>query len=273
MTSHCDTIKCLSNSSQRLQILDVLDGTYADLRDLKTKLNSPRTTLQRNLSVLEKRGWVEKTRSGYTTTTAGCLIFEEFMTMSETAETIQHIAPFLEVMDAPAEIDIGRFDDPLVTVPERGRPDAPTKRLFDSYNGADYIKGLLPAVSFLLVELSRYADEDTTTEHEYIISQETFNVLQEQYDGERTEVSEMTRSVRTTIRIYEDDLPYGLFISGNRLALAAYDDVGRMQALVESTSEESIEWGEQVYENYRHQSKRPHAMDGPYLVRDSETAD
>jgi predicted transcriptional regulator len=69
-----DSIKCLCESSQRLQILNVLDNAQLDLRSLMTELDSPRTTLQRNLSVLEDREWVEETDAGYTVTTVGTLI-------------------------------------------------------------------------------------------------------------------------------------------------------------------------------------------------------
>lgn len=120
MKGICDTIECLSNSPQRVEILDALDGKHTDLRDLKTELDSPRTTLQRNLSVLEEHGWVEKTPSGYTTTTVGCLLLGEAMSMSEATEMIQRIAPFLDAVDAPSKIDIQQLNDPLVTTSESG---------------------------------------------------------------------------------------------------------------------------------------------------------
>ena len=73
--------------------------------------------------------------------------------------------------------------------------------------------------------------------------------------------------------MYEGDLPYGLIISKTDIVLIAYDDIGRMQAVVESDSIETIEWGEQVYKKYRDQSRRLCEADLPSLVRDVGTAD
>lgn len=94
MDERCAAMECLCNSPQRLRILDVLDDTQMDVRDLMEALNSPRSTVQRNLTVLEERDWIEDRCSGYTTTTIGRLLREEFVSMSETTDTIKRMAPF-----------------------------------------------------------------------------------------------------------------------------------------------------------------------------------
>ena len=253
----CDSIACLSDSPQRLQILDALDDACIDLRDLKAELDCPRTTLQRNLSVLEQYGWVEQRSSGYATTTAGCLVLAEFVAMNRTVETINAVKPFLDTVDTPTEIDIGRLDAPLITVPEPGRPNAPTKRLFEAFAEADRVQGFLPFVSSLLVELAG-TDRYVAVEQEYVVSRAGLDALYEQYADESAAVPGADRSAsHIKIRSCDDDLPYGLFVSDDRLALAGYDEIGRIKALVESTGEESIEWGEDTYETYREGSE-PH---------------
>ena len=119
-----ETIECLCNSPQRLKILDALDGARMDVREVMAALDSPRSTVQRNLSVLEDRGWVEATGSGYTATTVGELLRAEFMGMGETATKIERMAPFLNTVDAPAEVAVDQLNDVLVTTqPLRsGRP-------------------------------------------------------------------------------------------------------------------------------------------------------
>lgn len=54
--------------------------------------------------------------------------------------------------------------------------------------------------------------------------------------------------------IANKSLPCGLFVSNSWLGLVAYDDLGRIQALVESTDKRSIDWGDRLYESYRSQS-------------------
>ena len=75
--------------------------------------------------------------------------------------------------------------------------------------------------------------------------------------------------------MYEGTLPYGLFVSDEQLALAAYDEIGlgRIEAVVESTSEETIEWAEREYEEYRSQSIQPHETERSSVAGDVEPAD
>ena len=110
-----EIIECLCNSPQRIKILDALDDTRMDVREVMEALDSPRSTVQRNLSVLEEQGWVETAGSGYTTTTVGELLRAEFVGMGETATKIERMAPFLNTVDEPAEVAIGQLSDMLVT--------------------------------------------------------------------------------------------------------------------------------------------------------------
>jgi len=88
-----EAIECMGKSSQRPRILDVLTENEMDLRDLKDELNSPRTTVQRNLSVLEEQGWIEESDSGYKATAIGYLIFKEFVRMNQKIEAVDSLAP------------------------------------------------------------------------------------------------------------------------------------------------------------------------------------
>jgi predicted transcriptional regulator len=256
-----DSIECLYDASQRLRILDTLDNAALDLRGLMTALDSPRTTLQRNLSVLEDQGWIENTDAGYTVTTAGMLIREEVATMNKTVETINNMAPFLEAMNAPLTLDIDKLRDARLTVPDSVQPNAPMKRLLDAFEGADRVRGCLPVVSWVLVERSRRAADDVISGHEYVISREAIEALHQQFPANNKERSERNQSADIDLYVYEEDLPYGLFVARDRLALAVYNEKGRIQALIDAANETTIAWGEQVYERYKQQSKQFHNTD------------
>ena len=267
------TIECLCNSPQRLKILDALDGTRMDVCEVMKALDSPRSTVQRNLSVLEERGWVETAGSGYTTTAVGKLLRAEFVGIGETATKIERMAPFLNTVDAPAEVAVDKLCDVLVTTPEPTRPHSPRKRLVTIFEEVDCVRGFLPVVSSLSVEEARRADAGSEPNGEYVISSAAFDALRDQYAGEGVGGTEIDPPAHIDIRVYDGDLPHGLFVSDDALALAAYDEFGRIQVLVDSTSETTIEWGEQVYEAYRRQSTRPHETATPSVAGDGELAE
>lgn len=271
----CDPLEFLCNSPQRLQILDVLDDTQMDVRDVMEAVDGSRSTVQRNLSVLEQRGWVNEASAGYTTTTVGRLLCEEFVAVSESADTIMRMAPFFEIVDNPEKIDVKRLTDALVMTPDLGQPTSLMNRLFNIFEEADHVRGFLPVVSSLSVELSRRAAAtgDSVPECDYIISSDAFDTLRQQFGNDGADGGEINPPDHISLQVYGGSLPYGLFVSDEQLALAAYDEIGRIEAVVESTSEDTIEWGERKYEEYRHQSTQLHETERSSVVRDVEPDD
>ena len=268
-----EIIECLCNSPQRIKILDALDDTQMDVREVMEALDSPRSTVQRNLSVLEEQGWVETAGSGHTTTAVGELLRAEFVEMGETAIKIERMAPFLNAVDEPAEVAVDQLRDVLVTTPEPTRPHSPRKRLLAIFEEANCVRGFLPVVSSLSVEEARRADAGSEPAGEYVVSSDAFDALQQQYASDEVEGVEIDPPDHIDVQMYDGDLPYGLFVSDDALALAAYDEIGRMQAVVESTSETTIEWGEQVYEAYRGQSKQPRETSTALAAREQASAE
>ncbi|XVH31255.1 helix-turn-helix transcriptional regulator [Haloferacaceae archaeon DSL9] len=250
-TETWDCVECLSSSVQRIRVLAALTDVQADLRDLKDELAIPRTTLQRTLSLLEQHGWIKRSATGYTTTTRGSLLLNVFIEMLENIRRIETLSPFLAEVDQSAAIDINRFEEMIVTVPEPHRPHAPLLRLLDIVDTADHMRALSPVMANLLTTRC-YRPGDLSGDYEFIISKNAFDAGQKRVSDEiKTELS-----THITIRIYDGEFPYGLFVCKETVALAAYDDLSRMQALVEAETEPTIKWAKQVYETYRSQSKQ-----------------
>lgn len=183
--------------------------------------------------------------------------FQLLVTVGETTATIKRMAPFFDAVDEPLEIDIDKLTDAVVTTPNRDHPNAPIKRLFGTFAGADRIHGFVPVISELVVEFFQDANESGTTDHEYVLSWTAFDAIRTQHCDGYTDVSKTIFPAHIEVSVCENDMPYGLFVSEDRLALTAYTEVGRVQALVESTSEEAVEWGEEMYETYRREATEP----------------
>jgi len=244
-----DCLECLCGSPQRVTLLEVLSGAEIDLRSLVDELNSPRTTVQRNVSLLERHGWIERRSGGYATTQIGQSLLDVFTETLESIDRLNTLSPFFDVVDSPLHLDIGEFDKPSVTVPDHGRPHLPMNRLVKTLDTAVYRRGFLPVVSQMLVQHVGQADVLDLTDSEVILSRETVGALLER---QPTDEERATKGVE--IIVYEDELPYGSLIFEDRLLLAGYDDMGRIQALVESDSPRAIEWANGVYEKYRRES-------------------
>ncbi len=267
-----DCVECLSNSFQRIHVLSALTDTSADLRDLKDELAIPRTSLQRNLSLLEQQGWIKQIPSGYTTTIRGKLLTNVFIEMLRRVQRIETLTPFLDEVDLPTAIDIDQLDEFLVTVPEPHRPHAPMIRLLNIFETADHMRAFSPVVAGLLAK-RYYRLNEITGEHEFILSKNAVDTPYRPDTDDWSDERETDQSTRIDIRVYDGELPYGLFVSEDTLALAAYDDDGRIQALVESESEMTVKWGTRMYETYRDQSQQLQGTDIPHLMCNSEIVD
>ena len=250
-----ECIACLSNSFQRVRVLAVLNDVPADLRELKDALDIPRTSLQRNLALLEQHGWIKRVHPGYTTTTKGSLLTNVFLEMLGRVQRIESLTPFLAEVDLSTAFDIDRLDAFLVTVPEPHRPHAPMIRLLDLFETAEQMRAFSPVVGGLLAK--RYCQPgEITGEYEFILSKHTVDDLRRPETDNWSGEIEPEQTTRIDLWVYDGEFPYGLFICEDTLVLAAYDGAGRIQAVVESESETTIRWGKQLYETYRHQSRR-----------------
>ena len=185
------------------------------------------------------------------------------------------MTPFFKTVDAPPEINVTRLTDALVMTPGSGQPTSLMAQLSAVFGEDERVRGFLPVVSSLSVELSRRADaeERRVPECEYVISSDAFAMLRQQYGTDGANGIGIDPPTHIDSRVYEGDLPYGLFVSDERFALAAYNEIGRVQAVVESTNETAIEWGEKMYETYRRRSVRPHEADTTPVERDAELVD
>jgi predicted transcriptional regulator len=267
-----DCVECLSNSFQRVRVLAALTDASADLRDLKDELAIPRTSLQRNLALLEQHGWVKQIPAGYTTTIRGSLLVNVFLKMLRRVQRIETLTPFLDEVDLPTALDIDQLDEFRVTVPEPSRPHAPIIRLLDIVETADRMRAFSPVVAGLLAK-HYYRPSVITGDHEFILSMNTVDAAYRPDLDDWIVESETDWSTRIEIRVYDGEFPYGLFVCEDMVALAAYDSSGRIQALVESESETTVTWGEEVYETYRHHSHRLPEMERFQQMHESGITD
>lgn len=249
-----ECVECLSNSFQRVRVLAALTDASADLRELMDGLDIPRTSLQRNLSVLEQRGWIKRVSPGYTTTTRGSLLTNVFIEMLERIQRIETLTPFLDEVNLSAAVDIDQLDEFLVTVPRPRRPHAPIIRLLDIFETAEQMRAFSPVVAGLLAK-RYYRPSEITGDHEFILSKNAIDARRRPNTDEWRDEIAMEQEIHIEIRVADDEFPYGLFVCEDTVALAAYNNTGRMQALIESESDESIRWGEQIYAMAKRQSQ------------------
>lgn len=251
MTEPNEELRFLAGSRNRIEILRLLDSNAMDVRSLRDELDIPRTTLQKNIRELENKNWIQKTdadETGYTTTTQGNIVLTEYTRTLEILETATELEPFLRWVPRGAlGPDVRALKDSTVMTPEPPNPRAPEKRLTELIDASDTIRVASPILTPMMVdELARSFNEGEI-EGEIVVEPGVADVLRNDYPDL---VERASQNPSITIKVYDGELPFVLFILDDRVVYAAFDENGMTRALLTNTSSASIRHAEKTYESY-----------------------
>lgn len=234
-----DEARFLASSASRVELLCELGEEPIDLRDLRDELEIPRTTLQRNLKKLEKRGWIEESREGYSVTKKGELIVEAFTNFLETVRGADALATFVTWVD-PGLVDTRHLKKISGTASTEEAPEAARQRLLNRLRESESSTAILPALSVdLFRDLSNLAI-DGRSRVNLVVDRKTEDTLRDECPSELKDALE---AGVLDLRIRSEIPPYGLVVTDTALILLGFDEDSLPRALLETEAEESMEWG------------------------------
>lgn len=239
-----------------MEILRLLDTQPMDVRSLKDELGIPRTTLQKNIRELENKNWIQKTpadQTGYTTTTHGNIVLKEYTRTQEILQTAAELEPFLRWVPRNAVgPDIRSLKDSTVMTPEPPNPRAPEKRLAELIDASTTIHVASPILTPMMVDQLARSFNEGSIEGEIVVEPDVADVLRNDYP-DLIERAQENPSI--TIKVYDDELPFVLFILDDRVVYAAFDDNGMTRALLTNTTEASLEHARKTYREYADEAR------------------
>lgn len=238
---------------KRAAVLAALVEGPAERAELQSALSVSKTTLHRIVEFLREYDLLEEQDRKLTLTPLGRVAAEEVSGYVERMETARRIEPFLNnvALDASTyDIDVDLFRDATVTLPKPGQPQRPVKRVMDLVAEADELRGFGPVLLPIYVEVF-HREIKAGMETELLLDRNVFEGLRSEYPEKFRE------SVETGLLevLVHDELPFGLVLSGDAIALLGYDDEGVLRILIEDDSEDLLQWAENVYETYREQAE------------------
>lgn len=255
-----DQVRFLARADSRVRIVEQLLAAPASQRELRTRLDSSRTTVARALRSLADRGWVEDDGGTYRLTRAGRIVGGEFVGLLETVERTRELEGFLEWFpdDHPAP-DFGALSDATVTTTGEGEPYAPARKQSEILTDADRLRILLPSIDLdatrLLVEqVERGLEVETVVDPDLEATMAT---------GEFAPLVRRTiETGRSTIHVAETELPFYLGLADDgRVQIGVEDDEGLPRALLETTDAGVRAWAEDVYREYREPAREKPAAE------------
>ena len=169
----------------------------------------------------------------------------------ETEARLRKVVQWLPT-DAP-DFDIGLFADAAITKSDPGSPYRAIDRLLDLIEDSETSTirtfGTRPPPGYFDA-LSWKVEDGMSVE---ILFAPVVIKHVQQLPPEGT--IEALTSGQLTLRVH-DDLPCGLTLLEDRVALCGYDpNTGILQAVIDTDDPTALEWAESIYDAYRHESE------------------
>lgn len=254
MLSH-DSARFLSDSPGRIELLVHLRTAPGRPSTITEELSMSHRSVQRNLSELRERGWVEKRDGVYQLTTTGALITKEHEAYLGALSNVEAFDGFFRELPDPEHApDPEWLHEATLIEATSTDPHAPVDHYVHSVRGfdVDRVRMLSPVLSRLFHDAhAALAVRGTHTEL----------VLSDALADRARELNPLEFDLLVSLApldLYRHPGPIGIGLTlGDRHVLVgAYDDHGRMCACVESTHPELFEWATTLYERYRTRSMR-----------------
>lgn len=248
-------IAYLARSENRVRILETLvTGPHAT-REVEAATGASRSTLERILSELEERGWVERTtEGGYVATAAGEFAISEFAPLADAMTALRRLGDAAEWLPRE-ELSVGlhHFSDATVRTPESNSVTAPatymTQLLREATEFACLVR-IAPPLGFERAMRDGVVEGRLTTEH--VVTTGELDYIGDQPARVRRwrEYLEADADVYR----YDGSVPCNLFVIDGMVLVV--DREPEICAYIETENEAVWSWARDLIGTYRAEAER-----------------
>jgi predicted transcriptional regulator len=233
----------LLEAVRRAPLLRSLRSESADAGDLAESVDMSRSTIHRATNSLENYNIVEETNGTYELTGLGEVIAEEIETFSTRACTALSLKQYLNSIDMNGNgIPVEYFIDAKITRRKSRQPHATLHRIIELIESSDSLQMFSTVLSPVYVDVG-YREMMNGTKIEAIFDREAIDIMLSEYPEKAHEtIATGNFDVYT-----HDGLPFELFILDDKIGMAAHNENGTAEVLVECDDPLAIEWAEDLY--------------------------
>lgn len=248
------TIERIVRSPHRVRILRQLSLEPTTFEGLNGDLAAASRTTKRALELLKAEGWVSESASEYRLTPVGTVFANCVLSCLNEAETILTLKPFLEQISPNQEyIDVELLLESNIEVvtQQLGTPYAPIERTIELLSSATTIRTLAPVIASVYADQYYRLITASGTNATTVLTPEVADYIRTE---STTEMNHVLDTGNVEAFVCENDLPFGLLIVDDSVAMGAYDEYGTMRVLLVSDSVTVREWAMSTFERYKENS-------------------
>ena len=245
-----EQVAFLVGSEHRLAVMEALREGSARPCGLERSLTASRATVQRALSGLEERGWVEKRDGEYHLTAAGLFVLRAFDDLTEVVETVADVGDPLALFDGlTTDLPVEALRSARMTAADATTPHAPIERYAALLDGADVdrLRAVCPVSSPVFNEVHRPLVEDRVS-IDLVIDEETLAAARQV--APETHAAALDDDL-FSLYVVDADLSFGVSLFDGVAVVGAYDDQGRFRACLDGRDDALVEWATSLFEEHR----------------------
>ena len=249
MESPIDDIAFLTRSETRAGVLRAIDERPRDRRDIATATDTPRSTLSRTLGELEDRGWLERNRQLYETTTAGSLLVEQFVPLLDTVSVLQTLGDAVELLPLDeTELPVQQLADSEFVTPTGLNPTAPFEYGVERLRNADRFRCVARTAPPRYVEVIHEGVVTGRLTVECVLDGAYLDDIRDA--PESTDRWNDIAAQSPAVWRFDEPIQFVLLVLDDTVHLWLCDEGGEPQGLVESTDPDMLSWADATVDRY-----------------------
>lgn len=245
-----DDIEFLTRSINRVKVLEVLATGSSSRAALQEKAGLTRPTLNRILTELVSREWVERRGSDYHATAVGAYLVAEFSTFAERFESVLDVAEIFPYLpEEVAALGVERFLDASVTMATVADPLRPVREAVEGIEDWDLLVMLSPTMTKEALEASSRAVQNGQR-FDAVFTRDVVETVRAN-PALRSSMNEFLSSDAVTCCVVDEKAPCILWYNHGEAGLGLSDVSGAPKALVRTSDAAVFGWVQTTIASYR----------------------
>ncbi|MFC7202999.1 helix-turn-helix transcriptional regulator [Haloferax namakaokahaiae] len=226
-----------------------------DIRSLTDAVDVSRPTVHRSLKELQEHDIVAETTGGYVVTSYGELLFERYRSfLSEFGDMEDHRELLMGLDDASSICD-SLLEGATYTKSVPFAPEKPISEVEAFVRGATTVRGFTPFIVERYAMLFHDQVTSRSLDAEILTSRPVFDYTSVHWQDQLEEAI----AAGLEYLVVEDSFPFGLLIAEepDEAVCVIVDDNGTLRGVIQNDNPDAVEWGRNLYEQYRTQARYP----------------
>ena len=241
-----DKREFLLEAVRRAPLLEYLRCGSANAGDILEGVDMSRSTVHRALDSLTDLEVVQESNGEYELTQMGRIIVEEMDRFGTRLWTASSLTQFLNAIDmSGTEIPIEYLSGATVVRREPRQPHATIHRIMELFEQAEELRMFSTVISPIYVDIG-YKQMMNGMAIEAIFEREVVDLMLSEYPEKAYE----TMAVGNFDVYAHEEIPFELFIFEDRIGMAAHNQQGNAEILIEADDPAALSWAEDLYERH-----------------------